>query len=177
MGSNTEKKPWTDLQNSYTFWSKKIKSDNFCYRKVGIAITKGGNREKSNIVIAILDKWRIWTNPISPFWEGEGMSCTRLAPLEIVWYMTFCSVRKYIYLYLGIQFLKILLLPPKYKIITVPSNYLFFQYSNSTIGLFSIAPCKVITLDPLCILFWYQFLASFLMALSLKLSLLKAIAK
>ena len=27
----------------------------------------GSNREKSNIAIAILDKWRIWTYPISPF--------------------------------------------------------------------------------------------------------------
>jgi len=51
----------------------------------------------------------------------------------------------------------------------VPSNHLFFQYCDSNIGLFSIAPCKVITLNP----FLYQFFASFLMALSLKLSLLK----
>ena len=48
---------------------------------------------------------------------------------------------------------KILLLPPKYEILMVPSNHSFFQYYNSNIGLFSIAPCKVITLDPLCILF------------------------
>ena len=57
MGSNTEKKPWTNAQNSYKNWSKEIKSDNFCYRKVGRAITKWGkNREKSNIAIAILEK-------------------------------------------------------------------------------------------------------------------------
>ena len=57
MESNTEKKPWTNLQNSYKNLSKKIKSDNFCYRKVGRAITKwGSNREKSNIAIAILEK-------------------------------------------------------------------------------------------------------------------------
>ena len=37
--------------------------------------------------------------------------------------------------------------------------------------LFSIAPCKLITLNPLCIFFLYQFFASFLMAFSLKLSL------
>ena len=42
MGSNIEKKPWTDLQNSYKYWSKEIKSDNFFYRKVGRAITKWG---------------------------------------------------------------------------------------------------------------------------------------
>ena len=35
----------------------------------------------------------------------------------------------------------------------VPSNHLFFQYFDSTIGLFSNAPYKVITLNPLCILF------------------------
>ena len=47
----------------------------------------------------------------------------------------------------------ILLLPPKYEIIMVPSNRSSFQYCDSNIGLFSIAPCKVVTLDPLCILF------------------------
>ena len=47
----------------------------------------------------------------------------------------------------------ILLLPPKYEIIMLPSNYSFFQYCDSNIGLFSIAPCKVITLNPFCILF------------------------
>ena len=58
MGSNTEKKPWTNIQNSYKNWSKEIKSDNFCYRKVGKAITTymGSNTEKSNIAIAILEK-------------------------------------------------------------------------------------------------------------------------
>ena len=44
MGSNSEKKPWTNLQNLYKKLSKGIKSD-----------------------IAILDKWRILTYPISPF--------------------------------------------------------------------------------------------------------------
>ena len=52
-----------------------------------------------------------------------------------------------------VQLAKILLLPPKYKIIMLPSNDSFFQYCDSNIGLFSIAPCKVITLNPFCILF------------------------
>ena len=52
MGSNTEKKPWTNLQNSYRNWSKEIKSDNFCYRIVGIAITKWGAIEKSPILLS-----------------------------------------------------------------------------------------------------------------------------
>ena len=39
MGSNTEKKPWTNLQKSYKNLSKEIKSDNFYYRKVERAIT------------------------------------------------------------------------------------------------------------------------------------------
>ena len=43
-----------------------------------------------------------------------------------------------------------------------------FQYCDSNIGLFSIAPCKVILI---------LFFASFLLTLFLKLSLLKAIAK
>ena len=51
MGSNTEKKPCTNLQNLYKKLIEGIKSDN----KVGRAITKrGSNREKSNIAIAIL---------------------------------------------------------------------------------------------------------------------------
>ena len=52
-----------------------------------------------------------------------------------------------------IQLAKISLLPPKYEIIMVPSNHSNFQYYDSNIGLFSIAPCRVITLNPLCILF------------------------
>ena len=54
---------------------------------------------------------------------------------------------------LYIQSTKILLLSPKYEIIMLPSNHSFFQYYDSNIGLFSIAPWKVITLNPLCILF------------------------
>ena len=41
---------------------------------------------------------------------------------------------------------KILLLPPKYEIIMVPSNHSNFQYCD-------IAFCKVITLNPLCFFF------------------------
>ena len=52
-----------------------------------------------------------------------------------------------------IQSAKIFLLPPKYQMIMVPSNHSFFQYCDSNIWLFSFAPCKVITLDPLSILF------------------------
>ena len=61
---------------------------------------------------------------------------------------------------------EILLLPPKYEIIMVLSNHSFF----------SIAPCKVITLNPLCILFGgINSLLLFLMALFLKLSLFLAL--
>ena len=66
---------------------------------------------------------------------------------------------------------KILLLPPKYEIIMVPSNQSFFQYCDSNIELFFIAPCKVITLNPLCSLFWYQFFAFFLKLSLFQLSL------
>jgi hypothetical protein len=41
----------------------------------------------------------------------------------------------------------------KYEIIMLTSNQSFFQYCDSNIGLFFIAPCKVITLNPLCIFF------------------------
>ena len=74
---------------------------------------------------------------------------------------------------------KILLLPPKYEIIMVPSNHSNFQYCDSQIGLSSIAPCKVITLNPLCILFGISSLLLFwwLSFLSYLSSLLKALAK
>ena len=39
----------------------------------------------------------------------------------------------------------------------VPSNHSFFQYCYSNIELFSIAPCKVITLNPLRIIFGIYF--------------------
>ena len=52
MGSNIEKEPWTNLQNSYENWSKEIKSDNFCYRKVGKAMTKWGAIKKSLILLS-----------------------------------------------------------------------------------------------------------------------------
>ena len=52
-----------------------------------------------------------------------------------------------------LQSAKILLLPSKYEIVMLTSNYLFFQYCDSNIGLFSIALCKVITLNPFYILF------------------------
>ena len=41
-----------------------------------------------------------------------------------------------------LQLGKILLLPPKYEMIIVPSNYSSFQYCYRNIGLFSIAQCK-----------------------------------
>ena len=52
MGSNTEKKQWTYLQNSFKNWSKEIKSDNFRYRKVGRAITKWEAIEKNPILLS-----------------------------------------------------------------------------------------------------------------------------
>ena len=62
MGSNTEKKPWTNLQNSYKNLSKEIKSDNFCYRKVGRAITKWGAIEKSSILLS--QYWNLTNKPL-----------------------------------------------------------------------------------------------------------------
>ena len=87
-----------------------------------------------------------------------------------------------------IQSAKILLLPPKYEIIMLPFKYSFFQYCDSNIRLFSIAPCKVITLNPFKILFDISALLLFDGSISLSVyhcdsdscrsfSLLKAIAK
>ena len=65
----------------------------------------------------------------------------------------YISLRKKILVSIYLQSAKKILLPPKYEIIMLPSNHEFFQYCDSNIGLFSIAPCKVITLNPFCILF------------------------
>ena len=70
---------------------------------------------------------------------------------------------------LYLQSAKILLLPPKYEINMLPSNHSCFQYCDSNIGLFSIVPSKVITLNPLCILFG---ISSFSLLFLVKLSLL-----
>ena len=51
-GKQYRKKPWTKLQNTYKNWSKEIKSDNFCCRKVGRAITKWIAIEKSPILLS-----------------------------------------------------------------------------------------------------------------------------
>ena len=42
--------------------------------------------------------------------------------------------------------MKKLLVPPKYEIMMVQSNYPLFNYCKSYIGLFCIAPCKGMTL-------------------------------
>ena len=56
------------------------------------------------------------------------------------------------------------------KKIMVPSNHSFFQYCYRNIGLFLIAPCKVITLNTLCTLFGISS-CFFFMAIFLKLLL------
>ena len=48
MGSNTEKKPWANLQNSYKYLIKESKS----YRKVRRAITEWGAVKKSQILLS-----------------------------------------------------------------------------------------------------------------------------
>jgi hypothetical protein len=72
-----------------------------------------------------------------------------------------------IYMQSHLHSMKILLLPTKFEIIIVPSNPKFFQYCYRNIGLFSISPCKVITLNHLSILFGISSLLLFL-RLSLK---------
>ena len=42
---------------------------------------------------------------------------------------------------------------PKYEISIVLPNFFFFQNCNSNIGLFSIAYCKVIAMNLLCLIF------------------------
>ena len=52
MESNTEKKPWTNLQTYSKNLSIEIKSDNFCHRKVGIAFKYREAIEKSPILLS-----------------------------------------------------------------------------------------------------------------------------
>ena len=78
-------------------------------------------------------------------WQGSEHNIIKMS--SYYYHITYPSCIQHI------QPAKLLLLPPKCEIIMVPSNHSFFQYCDSNIGLFSIAPCKVITLNPLCILF------------------------
>ena len=64
-----------------------------------------------------------------------------------------------------------LLVHPKYEIIMVLSNCPFFQYCDSNIGLFSIAPCKVIALKLCCLFFGISTLLPTLIALSIVIGL------
>ena len=73
MGSNTEKKPWTNLQNLYKNEAKGLRATTLLSQSWESDNQRGCNREKSNIAIAILDKWIIWTYPISPF-TGQAPS-------------------------------------------------------------------------------------------------------
>ena len=47
----------------------------------------GSNREKFNIAIAILEKWRIWTYPISPFKKYNNYRLDKLYFLYL-WFET-----------------------------------------------------------------------------------------
>ena len=48
MGSNTEEKSWSNVQNWYKNISKEVKSNNFCYRKLGRVITIWAALDKSH---------------------------------------------------------------------------------------------------------------------------------
>ena len=78
MGSNTEKKPWTILQNLCKNLRKEIKSDNFSYRKIGREITNCGVIEKS---------------PKLPFLKGTNLTSFLKLLLFILafWYLFFAS--------------------------------------------------------------------------------------
>ena len=52
MRSNTEKKPKSQFTKLIQKLKQEIKSDNFCYRKVGRAITKWGAIEESPILLS-----------------------------------------------------------------------------------------------------------------------------
>ena len=66
----------------------------------------------------------------------------------------------------AVQSTKNIIGPPKYEIIMVPSNFFLILYCDSNIGLFSIASCKVITLNLLCFIDSISSFLFFLIALS-----------
>ena len=133
MGSNTEMKPWTNLQNLYKNWSKEIKSDNFCYRKVWRAITKCKAKEKSLIKLPILKG----TKNYFAFWwyrNNNFADCTLYLLQKRRCYSIFTTKggvdgTLYLQLKMGVditlylQSAKILLLTPKYEIIMVLFNH------------------------------------------------------
>ena len=61
MGSNTEKKPWTNQQTLYKNEAKGLRATT-CYRKVGRAITKGGAIEKSQKLLS--QYWNLSNKPL-----------------------------------------------------------------------------------------------------------------
>ena len=90
-------------------------------------------------------------------WRGDT---NRMDITNVKLKLTICSQYRKMFILIKyrrkrnqVQSAKILLLPPKYKIVMVPSNHSNFQYCVSNNELFSIVPCKVITHNPLCILF------------------------
>ena len=65
-----------------------------------------------------------------------------------------------------VQQTKILLVPQKCETIMLLFNYSVFQYCDSNIGLFHIAPCKVVALNLLCFIFGIISLLLFTISLS-----------
>ena len=67
VGSNTEKKPQINLQNQNKKLRKELRSDKFCYCKVGRMIIKWGTKEKSSILLS--QYWKNYQKNIS-YLEG-----------------------------------------------------------------------------------------------------------
>ena len=92
MGSNTEKKPWTNLQNLYKNLSKGIKSNNFAITKLEERLLNGEQKRK----VQYCDS-NIGTYPISPFnlknqWYNHPQSTLKIVEflmhskdLMIIW--------------------------------------------------------------------------------------------
>ena len=62
MGSNTEKKPWTNLQNLYKNLSKGIKSDNFAIAKLEERLLNGEQYRKVPILLS--QYWNFSNKPL-----------------------------------------------------------------------------------------------------------------
>ena len=114
----------------------------------------GSNKDKSNIAIAILEKWAFWygTKNYFAFWGAPILfsptvyiSC-QSCPLDCLFKQ--CESRKVT------DWAENEYTVDENIIATIKMwNNFFYPSKYRNIGLFSLAPCKVITLNHPCILF------------------------
>ena len=88
----------------------------------------------------------LWVITIKDWWRAIHLSRYPSVSMYII---------QVLYIYLSMS-TKILLVHSNWKINKVLRNYYFYWYCNSNIGLYSIASCKVITLNLIFLIFWIR---------------------